>query len=297
MARGNNKMAIFLDDLDYARFLEMFTDVIATYEIDSWTYCLMPNHYHLVLRTRRPNLSRAMGHLNGRFFQWWNKRHKRVGHVLQGRFKGQVVETSVYLLRLCRYVLLNPVRGGLCAHPRDWPWSSYGALVSDQPSPLVDVESLVRQIHPESNSVLPRLITYIGPAADPEIAAFIRGDRRVIGTPAFEEQFRAEARAASREVPAKERRTGTPSLVEILTRSVQNGEGIGAGVRRARQTGGYTLAEIARCAGLSEGVVTRMAIGLRRGVGRLAPKTRDSRPDPARRRNGDLTPGDAGSET
>jgi putative transposase len=221
MARGNNKMAIFLDDLDYARFLGMFADVIADYDIDPWVFCEMPNHFHLVLRTRQPNLSRAMAHLDGQYAQWWNKRHKHVGHVYQGRFKAQVVETSVYLVRLCRYVLLNSVRAGLCAHPRDWPWSSYRAMVSGQPSPLVDVESLVRQIDPDGRgNVLAQLIAYVGPEADAEMAAFVRGDQRVIGTPAFAEQFRAEARAASREVPAKERRTGTPSLVEILTRAI-----------------------------------------------------------------------------
>ncbi len=124
MARGNNKMAIFLDDLDYAGFLDMLADVVKGFEIDSWVVSVMPNHYHLVFRTRRPNLSLAMARLNGRYAQRWNKRHAHVGHVFQGRFKAQIVEASVYLVRLCRYVLLNPVRAGLCAHPEGWPWSS-----------------------------------------------------------------------------------------------------------------------------------------------------------------------------
>jgi hypothetical protein len=120
------------------------------------------------------------------------------------------------------------------------------------------------------------------------MAAFIRGDERVIGTPAFAEQFLAEARAASREVPARERRTGTPALVEILARALQDGDGLSAGVRRARETGGYALTDIARCAGVSEGTVRRMIL---------------DRP-PIRKRSGtrqrrilDLTPPRAGSET
>jgi putative transposase len=167
MARGNNKMAIFLDDLDCARFLEMLADVIAEFEIDSWVYCEMPNHFHLVVRTRRPNLSLAMGHLNGRYAQWWNKRHAHVGHIFQGRLKAQVVEASVYLVRLCRYVLLNPVRARLCSHPRDWRWSSYRSLVSGQPSAYVDVESLLRHIDTDVAAVRERLIAYVSPDADP----------------------------------------------------------------------------------------------------------------------------------
>lgn len=287
MARGNNKMAIFLDDLDYTRFLEMLGDVVAEFEVDLWLYCDMPNHFHLVLRTRRPNLSLAMAHLNGRYAKWWNKRHSRIGHVFQGRFKAQVVETAVYLVRLCRYVLLNPVRAGLCSHPRDWPWSSYRRLVAGDSS-LVDVESLLRHVGDDISSARERLIAYVHPETDAEMAALIRSDRRVIGTPAFEEQFREEARAASPEVPRTERRTGTPALVEILATAIREGDGLSGGVRRAVECGDYGFSEIARCAGLSETTVARMA-GTRRLVRR--------RPGTRKRRIGDLAPAPGGTET
>jgi putative transposase len=281
-------MAIFLDDLDYARLLEMLADAVAEFEMDCWVYCEMPNHFHLVIRTRRPNLSLAMGQLNGRYAQWWNKRHARIGHVFQGRFKAQVVETSVYLVRLCRYVLLNPVRAGLCAHPRDWPWSSYRSLVSGEPSPYGDVESLFQQVDADVASVREMLIAYVNPDPDPEMATLVRGDQRVIGTPAFAERFRREARAASPEVPAKERRTGSPPLVEILAAAIRDGGGLATGVRHARESGGYAFAEIARCAGLSEKTVARMAGG---------PPLVRRRPGTRKRRIGDLAPGHGGTET
>jgi REP element-mobilizing transposase RayT len=281
-------MAIFLDDLDHARFLEMFADVVAEFEIDPWVNCEMPNHFHLVLRTRRPNLSLAMAHLNGRYAQWWNKRHAHIGHVFQGRFKAQVVETAVYLVRLCRYVLLNPVRAGLCSHPRDWPWSSYRNLVSGHSSPHNDVEFLLRHIDADIASARERLIAFVQPETDPEMAAFIRSDRRVIGTAAFAEQFREEARAASLEVPQHERRTGAPGLVEILAAAIRDGDGLAAGVRRAHEYGDYGFAEIARCAGLSDKTVARMA-GARRFVRR--------RPGTRKRRIGDLAPERGGTET
>jgi len=137
-------------------------------------------------------------------------------------------------------------------------------------------------------SVRERLSAYVNPDADPEMAAFIRGDRRVIGTPAFAEQFRAQARAASTEVPANERRTGTPALVEILAAAIRDGDGLAAGVRRARESGGYALAEIARCSGLSENTVARMVSG---------PPLVRRRPGTRKRRIGDLAPEPGGTET
>ena len=287
MARGNNKMVIFRDDLDYARFLDMLADVKEEFEIDSWIICEMPNHYHWVLRTRLPNLSHAMRHLNGRYAQWWNKRHGHVGHVLQARFKAQIVEASVYLVRLCRYVLLNPVRAGLCAHPSEWRWSSYAALVSGAPSRVVDTASLLALVDSDIHRARAHLIDYVGPETDPDMMAFIRNDRRIIGTPAFAEQFRQEARRASREVPARERRIGTPTLVEILATAVHDGMGLAEGIRRAREDGEYSVVDIARCTGLSARTVARFALdaGVRR------------RPGTRQRRIGDLTRGKSGMET
>jgi putative transposase len=289
MARGNNKMVIFLDDLDRARFLEMLAKVVAAFEIDLWVFCLMTNHYHLVLRTRRANLSLAMRDLNGNYAQWWNKRHAHVGHVFQGRFKAQIVEASVYLVRLCRYVLLNPVRKGLCAHPEEWRWNSYTMLAGRASSSLVDVDSLLRRVDEgDMEAVRKRLLDYVDPEADPDIAAFIRSDRRVIGTPAFAEQFRQQARGASKEVPLRERRVGTPTLAEILAEAVLQGNGLPEAVRRAHQTAGYSFAEIARCAGLSEKSVAKIA---------NSAATIQRRPGTRRRRIADLTPERGATQT
>src|SRR5260370_24174472 len=87
MSRGNGKMQVFLDDIDYRKFLYIFADVLDTYDVECSDFCVMPNHYHLALKNRRPNLSEAMQHLNGEYAMWWNGRHGRVGHVFQGRFK------------------------------------------------------------------------------------------------------------------------------------------------------------------------------------------------------------------
>jgi REP element-mobilizing transposase RayT len=120
-------MSIFLDDVDYRQFVHLLGVVTLENGIRCWNYCVMPNHYHATLQPTQPNLSVALRRLHGVYGLWWNKRHNRVGHVFQGRFKDQIVDHESYALTLCRYVVLNPVRGGLVKHPGDWPWSSYRA--------------------------------------------------------------------------------------------------------------------------------------------------------------------------
>ena len=124
-ARGNRKEDVFLDDRDRRNFLE---HLAATVEMFGWrvhAWVLMTNHYHLLIETTEPNLGRGMHRLNGPYAQGLNKRHGRVGHVFQGRYKAILVERESHLLELTRYVVLNPVRAGMVDRVEDYPWSSY----------------------------------------------------------------------------------------------------------------------------------------------------------------------------
>jgi putative transposase len=99
------------------------------------SYCMMPNHYHVLLETPDANLSAGMHYLNSCYAQHFNKRHQLVGHVIQGRFHAVLVDRDAHLLELSRYIPLNPVRAGLVADPADWRWSSYQSLAGTAPSP------------------------------------------------------------------------------------------------------------------------------------------------------------------
>lgn len=126
-SRGDRRGAIFADDRDRALLLDVLGQGMARFEASALAYCLMGNHYHLVVQTRQANLSRLMRHVNGIYAQAFNRRHDQVGHVFQGRFGSIHVDRDAYLLEVCRYTELNPVRACLVDDPADWPWSSYRA--------------------------------------------------------------------------------------------------------------------------------------------------------------------------
>jgi putative transposase len=134
-SRGDRREPIYRDDIDRMAHLDVIAQAMDRFDAQVLAYCLMGNHYHLVLYTRLGNLSRVMRHINGVYTQTFNRRHGLVGHLLQGRFKAILVDRDAYLLALCRYVERNPVAASLVAMPGDWPWSSYRAHVGAQTTP------------------------------------------------------------------------------------------------------------------------------------------------------------------
>lgn len=127
MARGNSRQRIFFDEVDYGRFLHGIEATIDRFRFEVFSFVCMPNHIHLFFRTPQPNLSRGMQYLLSGYANWFNTRHRRSGHVYQGRFKGELIEDEQYFWTVSRYVHLNPVRGKrpLVPRPEQWQWSSY----------------------------------------------------------------------------------------------------------------------------------------------------------------------------
>jgi len=127
MSRGNARQTIFRDDQDYRRLIDGLAVVVPRLEWHLISFVLMPNHFHLLVRTPQPNLSRGMQYLTSGYANWCGRRHQRPGHTFQGRFKSQLIEDESYFWTVSRYIHLNPVRGKrpLVDHPRGWAWSSY----------------------------------------------------------------------------------------------------------------------------------------------------------------------------
>ena len=142
-SRGDRREPIFEDDQDRLIFLGIVSQSLSRFDGQMLAYCLMGNHYHFVLHTRKANLSSLMRQINGVYTQAFNRRHDKVGHLFQGRFKAILVDRDAYLLEVCRYVELNPVRAGTTRKPHIWPWSSYRAHVGLEPAPeWLDVDGL-----------------------------------------------------------------------------------------------------------------------------------------------------------
>lgn len=126
-ARGNAQEPIFLDDRDRQSFLQILEKTLSDCNGICHAYCLMTNHYHLLMETPEANLSRIMKQINGIYTQRFNRKHQRVGHLFQGRFKSIIVDKDAYLLELCRYIVLNPIRAGMVDDPGRYRWSSFKA--------------------------------------------------------------------------------------------------------------------------------------------------------------------------
>ena len=134
-SRGDRREDIFLEDADRRAWFELVGQVCQRFNWVCHSWCLMDNHYHIVIETVEGNLAKGMRQLNGVYTQNFNRTHKRVGHVFQGRYKAIMVEKDSYLLELARYVVLNPLRAHMVKDVAHWPWSSYAAMIGTQPVP------------------------------------------------------------------------------------------------------------------------------------------------------------------
>ena len=216
--RGNNRRPIFLDDDDRQTFLRLLWHTTCTYDWHCLSYCLMPNHFHLVVETPTPNLGAGMRELDGRYAQLFNERHMPGGgHLFQARFGSKLVRTDEQLGQLLRYVARNPVRAGLCSDAESWPWSSHSAVLRGDAHPLVSRDrlgALLKPLGTNSTCAYSALFEPNGPLAHlpPDLS------------------------------PWKLR----PALGEIV-----NGDDLGAVVRRAKRHG-YRVAEVAAHLGISE---------------------------------------------
>jgi putative transposase len=192
MARGNGGMRLFREDTDYRKLLFVLGDIVETFDIECWDFCVMPTHYHLALFPRKANISAAMRDLNGTFGTWWNPAHSTIGHVFQGRFKDQIVQREGYLRNLCRYIARNPVRARLVDDPVDWPWSGYAAIAGLRPNPgFLFCDPILEQFGDGDVSVLQaRYREHVLGLVDDPIEERLRSKERVVGDREFKRQLR-----------------------------------------------------------------------------------------------------------
>jgi putative transposase len=268
-ARGNARRAIFEDDDDCARFLIVSASTVARYRVLCHAYCLMGNHYHVLVQTPEPNLSVAMRQLNGVYTQQFNRRHERCGHVLQGRFGAQLVDGDAYLREVCRYIVLNPVRAGLVAHPGEWRWSSFRATAGETAVPgflSVDWVRSLSGVRSQTEAVR-RFVSFVEAgigAAENTVDGF--SSKLVMSDGVLADQLREQCREAVQctEFPRAQRFGSRPPLASIFENVASRSDRNARAVAAVRDHG-YTMKVVADFLGLHYITVSR-ALALADGL-------------------------------
>jgi len=258
-SRGNASQAIFFDEKDFADFLRVLCQVVKRYHFLLHAYCLMNNHYHLLIETPEGNLSRGMRQLNGLYTQRFNQRHQRVGHLFQGRYKAILVDKDNYLLTLCRYIVLNPVRAKIVKDPRDWKWSTYRATAGyDQGIPCLTTDWILSQFGKEQKAASGQYQAFVlsGIKAESPLKA-IKG-QLFLGQENFIDEIKHLIRDKEKlkEIPRKQRFVTRPPLNEIL--KYQDKKSKDQAMYEACLQYGYTLKDIAEYFGVHYTTVSRV---------------------------------------
>ncbi|MBZ0092970.1 MAG: transposase [Sulfuricellaceae bacterium] len=257
-ARGDRREDIFEDDPDRLMFLATLEQVMTQFNWICHAWCLMDNHYHLLVQTPDGNLSKGMRQLNGVYTQASNRRHRRVGHLFQGRFKAILVDSDAYLLELSRYVVLNPVRAGMVENPADWTWSSYRASVGLAPPPSwLALDGLLAQFAKRRSLAQQRYAQFVAEgikAASPW--PNLKG-QVFLGDEQFVQRMQAHLPSGKDDVqiPMAQRRPPPPPLAEIE----RHAQDRNAAIVAAYATGGYSYQQLADYFGLHFTTVGKIA--------------------------------------
>lgn len=242
-ARGDRREAIYEDDADRECFLDVLGRVAEDFNWICHAYCLMTNHYHLVIETPEGNLSKGMRQLNGVFTQSSNRRHGRTGHLFQGRFKAILVDGDSYLLELARYVVLNPVRARMVGQPGEWPWSSYRAMIGDAPSPpWLATDGLLAAFAKRRPTAIRRYMQFVADGVGAESVWNDLNGQAFLGDADFVTRSLKRVKASDDvNIPKAQRRAPPPSLATIARRYADRD----AAMVAAHATGGYSYQQIA----------------------------------------------------
>jgi len=261
-ARGNAREPIFKDDEDRRGFLEILGKVVARYNWRCHAYCLMGNHYHLMIETPDGNLSAGMRQLNGLCTQTFNRRHGRVGHVLQGRFKAIVVDKDSYLLELSRYIVLNPVRAKMVTQPKGYPWSSYRATAGLSRAPQFLTRAwLLAQFGRNRHVAEQRYRRFVAEGINQPSPWNKLTGQILLGPESFVKKLARRLRQTEtlREIPRRQRLAARPNLETLFSGGgFRDKTARDQAIHQAHREYGYTLSEIGRALGLHYTTISKV---------------------------------------
>jgi REP element-mobilizing transposase RayT len=260
-SRGNERKAIFKDDSDRKLFLDTLARVNDRFHWLCHAYCLMNNHYHLVIETPDGNLSKGMRQLNGVYTQAYNRRHHRPGHVFQGRFKAILVQKESHFLEVCRYVVLNPLRAKAVKEPGGWKWSSYRATVGKETRHrCLTVDAILLEFGNRRGLAREKYREFVRDGIGRDSLWEDLKGQSLLGEEGFVEGLlpHVAEKRKMREIPRGQRYIGRPSLAVLFTetkgrRSIRDRQ-----IVNAVEKHGYSQIEIANYLNLHYSTVSRL---------------------------------------
>ncbi|NOQ23538.1 MAG: helix-turn-helix domain-containing protein [Candidatus Aegiribacteria sp.] len=259
-ARGTGRQNIFLNDSDRTKFLDRLLMTVCRHNWLYHAYCLMSNHYHLLLETPDGNLSVGMKLLNSVYAQYFNHSHDRTGHLFQGRFKAIVVEKDSYLLELCRYIVLNPVRSGIVKSPDDYKWSSYRqtAGLYQREDNLLSTEWILSQFGFDKFTAEREYILFVNDSDD-TVSPFekTRGHLILGGERFAESLVGSDQYSDLLEVPRNQRFLNRPSL-KYLFACTSDRFSRNKAIYTAHIKHGYSQQEIAKHSGIHYSTISKI---------------------------------------
>ena len=261
-SRGNERKTTFKDNKDRNIFLETVQRTNHRYNFICHAYCLMGNHYHLLIETPDGNLSKGMRHLNGVYTQTFNRRHKRVGHVFQGRYKAILIQKESHLLEICRYVVLNPVRANMVKQPKDWKWSSYQATAGKgKPHPCVKFDWILGQFTEKRRAAEKKYREFVNAGIGREsIWKEVRG-QSILGKEDFVDSLIGVVKGHEdiQEIPRSQRYLSRPDLDNMFSGiSIDDKAILITAIKNAVYEYGYSQKQIADHLGIHYCTVSRM---------------------------------------
>ena len=268
-SRGNNKDDIFLDEDDRLHFLALLAATVIRFGWRLYAWVLMTNHFHLEVETPEANLSRGMHWLNTRYVQWFNQKHDRCGHLFQRRFEAKLIEKESYMLEVARYVILNPVRAHMVAHPQEYRWSSYHATAGLEPVPeWLDAAGLLGNFGNDVSSAREEYRRFVdgGIGIERRLWDELQG-QIYLGTAEWIDRIQKmiDEQPRSEEHPRAQRMPGRPSMDDVL-------EAVSATFdikpEEIRQRSAGTARQVAAWLAFEEGLIRQSEIAVALGIRR-----------------------------
>lgn len=260
-SRGNARQSIFKDDQDRLLFLDTVKRVVERYHWLCHAYCLMDNHYHLIVETPEGNLAKGMRQLNGVYTQLYNRRHHRTGHMFQGRYKAILVQKESHSLEVCRYVVLNPVRAKIVKDAGRWRWSSYcGTTGVEEPHGCLTTDWVLGQFGERRGRAQAAYREFVKAGIGGETIYKSVTAQSLLGREDFVEKVIGHVRGYEKvkEIPKGQRYLGRPSLGDLFKAALKGKEKRDRRIFEAAQRYGYSQKEIAEHLGMHYSTISKI---------------------------------------